>query len=113
MTIGPTSKAATVSQALLEGVAPVQGLQAKWYVTKDDKMIKGYSTAYRLGKDCTWEIHVHRDAMHQALTCSVQQVVTLGTLEKTQRWLDPSKLQAIGIPALHYPQSKEKWWAAM
>lgn len=113
LTIGPTSKAATVWRALLEGVAPVHGLQAKWYISKDDKKINGYSTAYRLGNNCTWEIHVHRNAKRQALTCSVQQVATLGTRERTQRWLEPAKLQSIGVPALHYPQSREKCWAGM
>lgn len=113
VTLDKDSKAHEVLAALEEGSARLHGLRTKWYVSSFDKR-GGYSTAYSLGQECSWEIHAHRKANQAAETFSVQQTITVGTAQKSQRWVsDVSKLEAVGIPKLHRPAQAKNLWAPM
>jgi hypothetical protein len=112
-----TMKAFEVHNCLAGGTATATGLQVKWYETNDDKSKKQFSTAYNVGKDTNWEIHVHRKNNNgQPVAVTVQQKAAVGNTGATRGMeLDASKLDALGIPKNHDPRKAQGYnqWASL
>jgi hypothetical protein len=105
-------RAVDVLKAVEGRRARAVGLQTKWYQSNDDKG-KAFSTAYNLGRDSNWEIHVHRNAKGKATVCTFQAANAVGNKAATRGMPlnDMSRLAALGIPDPHDPreQTYNRW----
>lgn len=110
--------ASRVCGYLNAGLAAMSTLQVKWFVSNPDRHHgEGcYSTAYRMGEGCKWEIHCHRDAKRKTWTATVQNTSSIGNTNATRSnelHDADKKLALIGVPALHYPTSTKNKWSDM
>ena len=118
VTITNTMRASTVLGYIAGGMAIMPTLEAKWFVSGPDRD-RGkdcYSTAYRMGPGCVWEIHCHRDAKHRTWTATVQNTASVGNTHATRGMpLDDAdkKLEPLGVPKLHYPNSPYNQWRTL
>jgi hypothetical protein len=94
-------------------------LSVKWYVSSFDVQHgKGcYSTAYNVGQNSIWELHVHREKNGKPWNSTMQKTAAVGNKGATRSMEIPDhqfgRLTELGIPSNHDPRTtvKEKVWA--